>query len=269
MRGSADVERPLSGRRIVVTRRPGQNAGLASRLRDLGATIVEIPSIDIVPPEDVAPLDAALRALSGYSWVTFTSANAVRAVAERLSVLELPGPLAASGPQAATVGPSTREAFRGAFPGAPIGLEPEGDFRAAGLLRAFAEAGIRGQRVFLPVSDRARDELAKGLRELGAQVDVVVSYRTVEPEGLRSAVERCLAEGYDLLTFASPSAVSGFVDAAGGAVVGSRAAVIGPTTEEAALAAGLRVVAVAEPKTVEGLVAAVVRALAAGSAPRS
>jgi uroporphyrinogen-III synthase len=155
------------------------------------------------------------------------------------------------------------------FPGATIALQPEADFRAAGLLAAFADVGVRGDRILLPVSSRGRDELAIGLRERGAQVDTVVAYRTVGAEGLREAVNDCLREGFDLLTFASPSAVEEFVAAGGERLRGRRAAVIGPTTRAAAQAAGLEVVAEAVPPGTEGLVRAILAFFARPGPPHS
>jgi uroporphyrinogen-III synthase len=134
--------------------------------------------------------------------------------------------------------------------------EPASDYRAEGLLAAFAQAEVGGRRFLLPVSDRARDVLADGLAARGAVVERVVAYRTVAPAEAGPALARALAEGVDVVTFASPSAVESFVALApsGGASV--RAAVIGPVTETRAREAGLAVVAVAQPSTAEGLVAA-------------
>ncbi len=256
----------LAGRRIVVTRRPGQSSALVQALRDRGAEAVEVPAIETGPPEDPGPLDEALGRLERYDWVAFTSANAVQAVRDRLIALGLPPAIGRRGPRIATVGASTSDVLRSAFPEEVVDLEPEGESRAAGLLRAFARVISAGARVLLPASRRARDELPRGLRTLGATVDVVEAYRTVEPPGLAEAVTRCLDEGFDMVTFASPSAVEGFVAAAGPRAAGLPAVVIGPTTETAARAAGLDVQAVAHPSSAEGLVAALERLLR--TAPR-
>jgi uroporphyrinogen-III synthase len=250
------VTATLAGRRIVVTRRPGQSTALVAGLRDRGAEVLEVPAIEIAPPDDPAPLDAALRGLERYQWIAFTSGNAARAVADRLAAIGLPPSLAARGPRIASIGPSTTDALRAGFPGDPVSLEPAGEFRAAGLVRAFSREPVKGARVLLPVSSLARDELARGLLDLGAVVDSIPAYRTVEPHGLRAAVARCLAGKPDAVTFASPSAVTGFASAAGAEALGLPAVVIGPTTEAAARAAGLDVRAVAEPSTTEGLLAA-------------
>jgi uroporphyrinogen III methyltransferase/synthase len=251
----------LDGRRLVVTRRPGQSSRLVALLEERGASVLEVPAIEVVAAPDTGPLDEALAGLSRYDWVVFTSANAVSAVMGRLVVLGLEPRLGGRGaaggrPRVASVGPATTTALRATFPEDPVALEPTGEFRAAGLVEAFRRTGVGGARILVPASTRARDELPAGLRDLGARVDVVAAYATVDAPGLEEAVKGCLEGGFDLALFASPSAVEGFAHAAGDRAHGVPAAVIGPTTEAAARAAGMDVRAVARPSTIEGLVAA-------------
>ncbi len=251
----------LAGRRVVVTRGKGQSARLVELLAERGASVGEVPAIEIVAPPDRAPLDEALGALERYGWIVLTSANAVTALLGRIAVLGLEPRLCGRGARLASVGPATTAALRASFPADRVSLEPGAGFRAEGLVAAFAEKGVRGQRVLVPSSTRAREELVRGLRGLGAEVDVVAAYATVEPPGLAEAVSRRLDEGFDLALFASPSAVEGFARAAGERSAGLKVAVIGPTTAATARAAGMDVRAVAEPSTAEGLVAAAERAL--------
>lgn len=250
---------PLSGRRILVTRRPEQSGTLSRRLRGLGAITLEIATIEVVDPDDYGPLDQALRGLHRYDWLVFTSANAVRSVGERLTALEIDRASVGRAVRVASVGSSTTEAFRAHFPGGDVSLQPELDFRLEGLVAAFVARGVRGERFLLPVSDRARDTLALALRSRGAKVDSMVAYRTVTPPGLTERLASQLREGIDLATFASPSAVEGFASAAGDLATGLPAAVIGPVTERAALSAGMDVQVVASPSTEEGLLAALER----------
>jgi uroporphyrinogen-III synthase len=244
----------LTGRRILVTRRPEQSARLARALREHGAEVVEVPLLELAPPLDPAPLEAALRSLGEYDWIAFTSANAVRAVAA--------GAASAAWPRVASVGPATSEVIRELRPGGAIDREPPLDYRAEGLLAAFSEADVVGRRFLLPLSDRARDVLADGLLARGAHVDRVVAYRTVAPAEAGPAVNWELSQGVDLVTFASPSAIDSFVTLAPDHVAGTRVAVLGPVTAARAAESGLNVVAVAQPSTVEALVDAIVRALA-------
>jgi uroporphyrinogen-III synthase len=251
----------LDGRRIVLTRRRGQSARLAELLEERGASVLEVPAIEVVAPPDMAPLDEALSELERYQWLVLTSANAVSAVLGRLTVLGLEPRLGARGPKVACVGPATTAALRSSFPEDRAALEPGTDFRAAALAEALARRGVKGARVLVPASTRARDELVRGLSELGARVDVVAAYSVVEPPGLGEAVRRCLDEGFDLALFASPSAVEAFAQAAGDRSRWVPVVVIGPTTEAAARAARFDVRGVASTSTAEGLVAAAEHAL--------
>ena len=255
----------LAGRRVVVTRQKGQAGALVERLQAKGAIVLEVPAIEIVPPKDTGPLDSALESLDSYDWVVLTSANTVNALLSRLTVLGLYPKLGSAKRRVASVGPATTAALRASFPEDRGVLEPRGDFGAAGLLEAFAKERLNGRRVLVPASSEARDELASGLRGMGAVVDVVVAYNLIEPPGLGEAVGRCLADGFDLAIFASPSAVEAFARSAGSRAAGLPAAVIGPTTEAAARTAGLEVVGVASPSTLEALVATAERVLASNS----
>ncbi len=251
----------LEGRRVVVTRRPGQASTLVTLLQERGATVVEVPSIELAPAPDPSALDEALENLGRYQWIVFTSANTVNAVLGRLALLGIEPRLSARGPKVAAVGPATAAALRQAFPEDRVALAPEDSFRGAAVAEAFAKKGVAGARVLLPGSSRARPELPAALRKAGAVVDVVVAYATLEPPDLGERVGRALAEGFDLAAFASPSAVESFAHAAGERAKGLRAVAIGPTTAEAARAAGFDVRGVARPSTAEGLTAAAEAAL--------
>jgi len=245
--------KPLQGRRILVTRRREQARSLVDALSAEGATVLEVPLIAREPPDDPAPLDAALGRLESYDWLVFTSANAVEAVAERLARLGVTLPVQV---RLASVGPTTAEAIVARFAGRRADLQPAAQYRAEGLVEAFRARDLAGRRVLLPVSDRARDTLAAGLRAQRAEVDEVIAYRTTAAPGAGESVGRILAdERVDLVTFASPSAVEAFVAAAGERSRGVPAAVIGPVTAGAARAAGLDVKVVAEPSTIDGLLA--------------
>lgn len=250
--------KPLQDRRILVTRRSEQAASLVEALSALGATVVEVPLVAHEPPADARPLDEALGRLGRYDWLAFTSANAVEAVAARLARL---GAALPAGVRLASVGPATAHAIAAHFTGRRADLQPASEFRAEALVEAFRAHDLAGRHVLLPVSDRARDTLANGLRAQGAVVDGVVAYRTTTPDDVRARLERSLAEGLDLVVLASPSAVEGLGAALGGRARGLPVAVIGPVTEEAARNAGLDVRVVASPATALGLVAATERLL--------
>ncbi len=255
----------LVGRRIVVTRRPEQAGALVQHLAELGAEVVELPTVFIGPPEDWAPLDDALGRLHRYDWLVFASANAVASVSDRFGVLGVDKTAVGRSTALASVGPATTEAIHAYFPGAHVEVQPYQEFRAEGLAEALTSRRIEGQQFLLPGSDRTRPTLREKLLAAGARVDAVVAYRTLPPEGLAVRVRDLTGQGIDLLTFASPSAIQNLA-AAGAAIRGLPAAVIGPVTEAAARNEGLDVRVVAEPSTTEGLVAAIVRLFATRSA---
>jgi uroporphyrinogen-III synthase len=242
------VSAPRAGARVLITRRWPE---LAATLAAAGITAAEVPTIEVRPPVDPAPLDRALAELGRYRWLVFTSVNAVEAVLTRMAALGVSMPL---GLTAASVGPVTTAAIRAAWPDLRVGVEPHVGFRGTALVDAFAGQDLADRRVLLPVSDRAAETVERGLAARGATVDRVVAYQTVPASESRDRLLEELALGPDAVTFASPSAVEAFVAAVGAAATQVPAVVIGPTTAEAARLAGLTVLATAEPATVAGMV---------------
>lgn len=251
---------PLKGKRIVVTRAEEQAGTLVERLEALGAAVLVCPMITIAPPEDCGPLDAAIQRMPEYDWLMLTSANAVGALFQRMAALGVATTLPAN-LKVGVVGPGTaRElAAHGAHPDFMPGVHT-----AEAMV---AEIGdMAGQRVLFPAADIARATLPTGLRERGAQVDVVTAYRTVAGAGARMLIGPLHDKQVDAITFTSPSTVramlhglaaQGVVDTA--ALLGHVALIcIGPTTAVALRDARLPVAAVARDHTVEGLVEAVV-----------
>jgi uroporphyrinogen III methyltransferase/synthase len=248
-------QRPLFGRRVVVTRARAQASALSTRLQELGAAAIEVPTIRIDPPGDGgARLDGAARDLAAgrYDWVVFSSANAVTALLAHLDDARSFGPA-----RIAAVGPGTAEALA-AWRLVPE-LVPERAI-AEGLLEAFPDPPANDARVLLPRAAEGRDVLPGGLAAAGWLVDAVEAYRTV-PVAL-TAAHRSEVAGADAVCFASASAVRGLLQAAGGPeIVPPVVVCIGPTTAAAATAGGLAVTAVAARHTIPGLVQAVVAAL--------
>jgi uroporphyrinogen-III synthase len=250
---------PLAGLRVLVTRAPGQAAALSARLRALGAEPVELPVIAFVAPADPAPLDAAIAQLASYDWIIFTSANGVDAFATRVDALD--GDLAPlRRAQLAAIGPAT--AARLEDYGLRAAFVPE-RFVAESVLAGLVERGVAGRRVLLPRAETARDVLPEGLRQAGAEVDVVAAYRTVTPV----APPEQLAELHDLdvVTLTSSSTarnlaalLDGRLELLGDALV----ACIGPITAETARELGFRVGLVAEDYSIPGLVEALTRQVA-------
>ena len=241
--------RPLFGTRIVVTRAREQASALVDRLRTLGAETIELPAIEIADPADggVAVRKAA-DAIATYSWVVFTSANAVARFMPLLRDARALGPV-----RVAAIGPGTADAL--AEFGVTADLVPD-RFVAEALLDAVPD----GQgRVLLPRAAVARDVLPAGLEAKGWDVDVVEAYRTEPAAPSEAALEA--AATADAITFTSSSTVTNFLAVAGADRVPGLVACIGPVTADTARAAGLRVDVVAEEHTIDGLVDALCAAL--------
>jgi uroporphyrinogen III methyltransferase/synthase len=233
--------RPLFGRRVVVTRARAQASGLASRLADLGADVVEAPAI-VLEELDFDPPD-----LASYDIVVLTSANGV----ERLLARDV-RPLA--GVTVAAVGSATAAALRRR--GIEADLVPPQAVQES-LLEVLGDVG--GRRVLIATAEGARDVLAGGLRERGATVSEVPLYRTV-----REPVDAEAVLSADLVTFTSSSTVTYVLDAIEGRdLSGLRAVSIGPVTSGTLRERGVEPVAEADPHDVDGLVLAVL-AVAAG-----
>jgi uroporphyrinogen III methyltransferase/synthase len=240
------VTGPLADRTVVVTRATEQAGRLVSRLTELGATVVEAPTIGIADPLDGGTaLAAAVHALDRYDWVVLTSPNGVERFLRAAGGRPFHGKVAA-------VGPGTAHALTSA--GLPPALVPA-RFVAEGLLAVFPPGD---GRVLLAQAEAARPVLADGLRSAGWQVDAIVAYRTVPVAPPAAVVAR--ARGADAIMFTSGSTVAGYVSA-GLDAVPPVVVCIGPVTADAATAAGLNVAAVAAEHTIDGLVAAVVEVL--------
>ncbi len=251
--------RPLFGRSVVVTRASAQAGTLQSALAELGADVLEMPALR-VEPLDAAPLRAALGSIARYDWIVLTSQNAVSMTWSALRSLSLDA-RALAGCRIACVGPATSESL--AAHGIVADVVPE-RFVAEGVLDALeARSDVRGTRVLYIAADGARDVLPTGLATLGCTVDIVRAYRTVNDgrgtDGLRDALGKGTV---DAVTFASASAVRGFVDAVGADLARrAKAITIGPTTSAAARDAGLTVAAESNEASIPALVRAVCESL--------
>ncbi len=243
--------RPLHGRRVVVTRARAQASGLASTLAALGAEVVELPAIRIVPRIDTEEVMAAMSGLHAYALVVLTSPNGVRLLFRAMEQQGVDARAFANATVAA-IGPGTAAALR--EHGVIADIVPE-RFVAEALVEALADVPVQDRPVLVARAAEARDVLPNALRDRGAIADVVTLYETVReeptPEALASAREA------DYLTFTSSSTVRNFVDAVGnGFPPSARVVSIGPVTSEAARDAGLEVHVEAERHDPTGLVEA-------------
>ena len=250
---------PLSGRRVLVTRALHQAGKFSKEIRELGATTVEVPVIEIGPPESYAPFDDALRHLDRYDWLILTSSNTIKALCGRGSRYGV-DPANAEGLNIAAVGEATAETARGY--GFRVAVVPEA-YVAESLVLALGDK-VRNKRVLLPRAAVARDVIPDALRTTGAVVDVVEAYRNLLPEAAPEQLRAAIAEGLDAATFTSSSSVKHLADAARSAgiawpLAGVPAVSIGPITSETLRDFGWPPAVEAEPSDIPGLVAAVLR----------
>jgi uroporphyrinogen III methyltransferase/synthase len=224
---------------------------LVRQLERRGARVIVAPAIELVPARSAA-LTRALRDLGGgrYAWITLTSRTTVQVLAERLAPRDVRARVAA-------IGEGTAEAFE-RWAGRAPDLMPR-TFTTQALARAFP----RGSgRVLCARADIAPESLEDALAAKGWSAERVDAYRTRMPRALPAAARDALRRGeVDAVTFTSASTVRGFVGALGAVKGNPRVVCIGPVTAREAREHGLRVSAVARPHTIEGLVAAVERAL--------
>lgn len=255
---------PLAGRVVMITRARREAARLTAELERRGAVPLLAPAIRIepAPAED---LDRALREVAGgaFDWMVLTSSAGVRAVHGRLHRLGLPS--LALPARIAAVGAGTARALRA------TGVEPD-LVPPTFTTEALAEAMPAGPgRVLLARADIAPQALEEALAAKGWRTVRVDAYRTALARRMPPGAGRSLDAGeVDAVTFTSASTVRGFLGMAGPRADllregdgRPRVVCIGPVTAEEAAEAGLPVDAVASPHTIEGLVAAVERALAA------
>ena len=252
---------PLAGRRVLVTRALHQAGKLSDGLRALGAEPVEVPVLEIRPPVSFEPLDEALHNLDRYDWLILTSANAVRALAERAAALEI-GSVQPATMKVAAIGTATAAAARKA--GFLITLVPA-SYVAESLVEELA-AQVSGEKILLARAAIARDVIPDSLRKAGAVVEVVDAYRNVLPEAAPKQLREAIAQGIDAATFTSSSSATHLVEAARLASLAWPLATIpaisiGPIASQTLRELGWPPAAEADNSDIPGLIAAVVRVL--------
>ncbi len=249
--------RPLFGKRIVVTRSREQASELTRQLLELGADVLEIPTIAIKPPKDPAPMREAVLGIGTYDWLVFTSPNGVDAFfrvyfAEHTDIRDL------GGLKIAAIGAATAQKLAALH--LQVDLQPT-EFTGEALLETFhKEVSCENLKFLLPRADLADERLARGLEDLGGIVDDLDAYQTVpDTEDRTGHRARLLAEGADIVTFTSSSTVHNFCDLVNVPDLFRqfprlRIVSIGPQTTAAVIAHNLSIAAEAKEHTIPGLV---------------
>lgn len=255
-------KKPLFGHRILITR---EHVEGFEPLEELGAEIIEFPTIEIVSPENYDELDASIDKIKTYDWLIFTSRNGVKYFFKRFfekerDIRDL------SGIKICAIGAKTAQEIKKY--GLKVDLVPD-EFRAEGLIKSIREfegskvKGLRGIRFLLPRAEKAREIFPEKVRELGGVIDVPVTYRTIKPESRGKRLKRFLREGkISVATFTSAATFHNFREIMGNdaeeLLNGVAIAVIGPVTARAAEKAGLHVDIMPGEATIEAMVEATI-----------
>lgn len=257
--------RPLYGKGVVVTRAREQASGSAALLAELGANVIQFPTIEITPLADYSQTHKAIRSLRAYQLLVFTSVNGVRHFWLQLAALGLDS-RALGGLKVAAIGPATAAELRAK------GIEPDlvpekyvAESVAQGILALYGKT-IAGLRILLPRAKVARDVLPTTLTAAGAVVDVLPVYETLPCTARRDEVLAMLEAGdIHCVTFGSSSTVTNFLDLIPAAILkrhpNLKLACIGPVTAKTLQEAGLACHILPEEYTIPGLVEAVARQL--------
>jgi uroporphyrinogen-III synthase len=262
---ASDIEKdkPLAGKRVLITRAHHQAADMTRQLEALGATVISIPTIEIRPPQSFQPLDKALKKLPAYDWLILTSVNGVSALRKRMDKVDMhPGMLKHM--QIAAIGPATREAIESLR--LKVAITPD-QYIAEAVVSALKDRVV-GKRVLLVRAKVARDVIPQELRKLGAEVDVAEAYETVVPTNSAQKLRATLADPEarpHVITFTSSSTATNFVAMLGSGVSPKSAldgillASIGPVTTATLTEHGLPAAIEAMDYTIPGLIAAIIK----------
>ncbi len=256
-------QRPLFGKRIVVTRSRGQAVKFLNKLSELGADVLEIPAVKGVDPDNKQDFIDALLALNTYDWLVFTSANGVTVFFDlffrRFQDLRDIG-----GAKIAAVGPATAAKLRELH--LQVDLMPE-EFIGRKIAEKFAKhSSIENSKIALLRAEKANPDLPRALEEMGAIVDDIGLYKTVaETADFFGAAENFREHGADWITFTSGSTVEHFhmrfdLPKLSKKFPQLKLASIGPETSKAITALGLKPAVEAKEHTTAGLLAAILKA---------
>lgn len=248
---------PLFGKRIAITCTRQQAGNLREALAELGAQVIEIPTIEIRNPGSWESLDDAIRRLAEFQYLLVTSVNGVRSFLSRLSacgrdVRDLKGLTIGA------IGPATAAEF--AKTGVCVDFVPK-EYRAEGLLESLASSDLRGKAFLIPRAKVARDLVPRAIEERGARVEVVEAYETVTPEFPAGGLDRLLTPPPDAITFTSSSTATNFAKLLADRPIqevlrGTAVASIGPVTSATVRKLSLEVSIEAGESTIPGLVEA-------------
>ncbi|MBD3319688.1 MAG: uroporphyrinogen-III C-methyltransferase [Chitinivibrionales bacterium] len=248
---------PLFGKRIIITRSRAQASDLAEQLIQLGAEVIEMPVIEIMPAGSGKEIDKAIQSVQRYDWLIFTSVNGVSLFMDRIFELGFDSRLLAP-VKVAVIGSATALRLK------EYGIQPDfspSKFTSQVLFDELrSREDLAGKQFLLARADIAGKELPDNLKRCGAVVDDIVVYKTVPGTTDNETIRKMLEEkSVDGITFTSSSTVKYFADALGKECIktcsGSITAFsIGPETSKAIKSTGIELSAEASVHTIPGLV---------------
>lgn len=249
-------KRILFGQTVLVTRTKEQAGKFSEKLRELGANVIEVPTIEIVPPESFEPLDEALENINRYDCLILTSVNGVKYFFERLKTLRKDVRIL-HGLKICAIGPATAKAIeeKGLF----VDIMPE-KYVAESVIERLKEFGINNKRFLLARAKIARDVIPDEIKKAGGQVDVIPVYETVIPLQNRENLTKILEEkDINFITFTSSSTVKNFFELLGTLKLKENTvfASIGPVTSKTLREKGYQPAVEAKIYTIDGLIDAI------------
>ena len=253
--------RPLLGKRIIVTRAREQASDLVKKLADLGAHCLEVPTIAVAPPADWSSLDNAIDRISSYDWLVFTSVNGVAYFFERLFVKSM-DVRSLGHIKTACIGPAT--AARLLDFGIKSDIIPD-NYVAESVVAAFQNETVNGKKILMPRAEKARPILPVELKKMGADVHEITAYRTLLEQQNAGLLQQYLEEKQaDMVSFTSSSTVTNFKSLLPEGSVkellkGVTVACIGPITAKTAQKQGFKVDIIADEYTIDGLCSAILK----------
>jgi uroporphyrinogen III methyltransferase/synthase len=247
---------PLKDVRVLTTRARSQVKEFSSLLKDYGAEVIALPTIEIAPPEDWLPLDKTIEKLDSYDWVIFTSVNGVKFFLQRLEEKGR-NKIALAGKKICAIGPRTQKELEKM--GLTVHFRPS-EYRADGIAEELKAKGIKGKRILLARAREASRIIPEALKEAGALVDDVEVYQTVKPVQGKVSLETILKKRVDVVVFTSSSSVRNFMELLPDKTVmnGVKVATIGPVTAATVKNYGLEPIIVPAEYTIPSLVQAIV-----------
>jgi len=251
-------QKPLFGKRVLVTRAREQASALSAKLEELGAEAWEYPTINIKTPDDCSGLNHAVMHAGKYDWIIFTSVNGVYSFFNQMK--ELKQDIRSLGTaRICAIGPKTKEALE--EKGLRVEVMPE-VFRAEAVIEALKPLVIEGEKVLLPRADIARKVLVDTLKEMGLTVDEAIAYETtIADSDDQFLIEKLEAGEIHVVTFTSSSTVRNFVTLMKDRMEllqGIDIACIGPVTADTAKELGFTPTIVAQEYTIDGLIQEIV-----------